>query len=121
MKNIITALLIINPAIIFLFWLAGMVVIEPVHNHFVQYGQNGGILPDLTQFIVDYRMFFMGISVLWSFISIKLYQILNNKKKEDQSKILLLYCMVSILIGFLVLIIFGLAAILPYLLVGVTV
>jgi hypothetical protein len=113
------ALLIINPIIMFLFWLAGMVVIASVHNHFVQYGGNGGTLPSLTQFIIDYRIYFVGISLLWSFISIRIYQILNDKKTEDQSKILLFYSMLSICTGFFMLIIFGLAAILPYLLVGV--
>ncbi|MCD4741153.1 MAG: hypothetical protein K8R67_01545 [Desulfobacteraceae bacterium] len=112
-------LLIINSIIMFLFWLAGIIVVTPAYNQFVQYGGSGRILPGLTQFIVNFRVFFVCVPIIWLFVSFWIYQILKNKQADDQLKILLLFSLLSIAVGFSMLIIFGIAAILPYLLIGV--
>ncbi|MCK5695456.1 MAG: hypothetical protein KAH62_02445 [Desulfobacula sp.] len=113
------ALLIINSIIMFFFWLAGIIVVTPAYNQFVQYGESGGIMPGLTQFIIDFRIFFAGAPIIWLFVSFGVYQIVKNRQGDDQLKILLLFSLLSIAVGFSMLIIFELAAILPYLLIGV--
>ncbi len=113
------ALLIINSIIMFLFWLAGIIVVTPAYNQFIQYGESGGILPSLTQFIVNFRVLFVCVPIIWLCVSFWIYQILKNRQAEDQLKILLLFSLLSIAVGFSMLIIFGIAAILPYLLIGV--
>ena len=118
-KIMTQALLIINSIIMFLFWLAGIIVVTPAYNQFVQYGESGGILPSLTQFIVNFRVFFVCVPIIWLCVSFWIYQILKNRQAEDQLKILLLFSLLSIAVGFSMLIIFGIAAILPYLLIGV--
>ena len=113
------ALLIINSIIMFLFWLAGIIAVTPAYNQFVQYGESGGVLPSLTQFVIDFRISFAGVPIIWIFVSFWIYQILKNRQADDQLKILLFFCLLSVTIGFSMLIIFGIAAILPYLLIGV--
>lgn len=111
-------ILTFNVILMFLFCCACQLVVTPAYNQFVQYGDSGNVLPSFTQFVVDYRFFFFLIPVLWSVLSFKIHKILQNKEIEEQTQTLLLYSLVSISCGFLLIIFFTLAGILPYLNIG---
>lgn len=110
-------ILIFNVLIIFLFWIACLVIITPAYNHFIQYG-TGGLLPSLTQFAIDARFFFLIIPILWSIISFWIFKKIRWKEKKEQVELLLLFSMITMTSGLLLLIFFGISGILPYLMVG---
>lgn len=112
-------ILIFNVLIIFLFWIACLVIITPAYNHFIQYGAGGLLLPSLTQFAIDIRSFLLIIPILWAIFSLWVFKKIRGKKKEDQVESLLLFSMITIAAGLLLLIFFGISGILPYLMIGV--
>jgi len=111
-------ILTFNVILMFLFCCACQLVVTPAYNQFVQYGNRGSILPFLTQFVVDLRFFSFLIPVLWSVLSFKIHKVIQKKKIEEQTQALLLYSLVTISCGFLLIIFFTLAGILPYLKIG---
>lgn len=112
-------ILIFNVIIMFLFWLACMVTITPAYNHFIQYGETGSLLPYLTQLAIDARFFLLFIPILLIIISCWAFKSIREKQKENQLQFLLFFIMLSISSGFLILIFYGIAGILPYLKIGV--
>ncbi len=112
-------ILIFNIIIMFLFCLACIVTITPAYNHFIQYGETGNILPSLTQLAIDARFFLLFIPVIWVAISFWVFKIIRKKQKEKQLQFLLFFIMLSISSGFLMLVFYGMAGILPYLKIGV--
>ena len=111
-------ILVINVVIMFLFWCAGLIFVTPAYNHFVQYGNAGDVLPSFTQCIVDFRFFMFLIPMLWIFLSFKVQKKIQNKKSGEQIKILLLFSLTTLSGGLMMIIIFALAGILPYLKIG---
>jgi len=109
---------IFNVIIMFLFWLACMVTITPAYNHFIQYGKTGSILPLLTQLAIDTRLLLLCIPFFWIIISFWVYRRIRGRQKENQLQFVLFFNMLSISTGFLMLILYGLAGILPYLMIG---
>ncbi len=109
------AILIFNVIIMFLFWLACMVIIAPAYNHFIQYGETGSLLPHLTQLAIDARFFLLIIPILWIIISFWIFKTIREKQKKNRLQFLLFFIMLSISSGFLMLIFYGMAGILPYL------
>lgn len=112
-------ILIFNVIIMFLFWLACIVVITPAYNHFVQYDETGSLLPSLTQLAIDARFFLLFMPILWIIISFWVFKTIREKQKENQLQSFLFFIILSISSGFLMLIIYGIAGILPYLKIGV--
>ncbi len=112
------AILLLNVITMFLFWLACMVMVALAYNHFIQYGETGGLLPVLTQIAIDRRLVLLFMPILW-IISFWVYKTIRKKQKELQLQFLLLFLMVSMSAGFLMLIFYGTAGILPYLKIGV--
>ncbi len=112
---------IFNVIIMFLFWSACMVTITPAYNHFIQYGETGGMLPVLTQLAIDARFFMLSIPFFWAIISFWVYRRIRERQKENQFIFVLFFAMLSISTGFLMLIFYGLAGILPFLMIGVDV
>ncbi|MCK5662583.1 MAG: hypothetical protein KAI17_03805 [Thiotrichaceae bacterium] len=110
----------LNTIIMFLFWLACWVAITPAYNNFIQYGETGSILPYLTQLAIDVRVFLLFIPVLWIVISFLVFKTIRKKQNETRLQFLLFFIMLSISSGFLMLIFYGIAGILPYLKIGVT-
>jgi len=58
------AILLLNVITMFLFWLACMVMVALAYNHFVQYGETGGLLPVLTQIAIDCRLVLLFMPIL---------------------------------------------------------
>lgn len=106
-----------NIILMFLFWLVGIVAITPAYNHFIQYGDGKG-LPILTQFAIDIRFYAVCLPILWVFISNSIFKITQAKQKEHQIEILMFFILLSLTIGILMILFFGIAGILPYLKIG---
>ena len=113
------AILMFNAIIMLLFWLACMVVITPAYNHFVQYGETGGILPYLTQLAIETRFPLLVVPVFWIILSSWVFRRIRDKEKEDQVQFVLFFLVLSVSSGFLMLVLYGIAGILPYLKIGV--
>ena len=111
-------ILISNVVLMFLFWCACQLAVTPAYNQFVQYGDSGNVLPFFTQLVIDSRFFFLLIPILWIALSFKIHKIIQKKKMEAQIQALLLCSLVTISGGFLMIIFFTLAGILPYLKIG---
>ncbi len=109
---------IFDVIIMFLFWLACMVTIAPAYNHFIQYGKTGSVLPLLTQLAIDTRFFLLCIPFFWIIISFWIYKRIRGSHKENQLQFVLFFTILSILTGLLMLILYGLAGVLPYLMIG---
>jgi hypothetical protein len=109
---------IFNIIILFFFWLAGILSITPAYNHFIQYG-DGGELPVLTRVAIDMRFLSVGIPIAWAVISVPIFKTIQTRPKEHQQEFILLFILVSIASGFLMLLFYGIAAILPYLKIGI--
>jgi len=109
---------IFNIIILFLFWFAGVLAITPAYNHFIQYG-DGGELPILTRVAIDMRFFSVGIPIVWTIISVPIFKMIQTRPKEHQQEFILLFILLSVASGFLMLLFFGIAAILPYLKIGI--
>ena len=112
---------IFNVIIMFLFWLACMVTITPAYNHFIQYGEAGRILPVLTQLAIDARFYLLCIPSFWGILSFWVCRRIREMQKEKQLQFVLFFAMLSMSTGFLMLILYGLAGILPYCMIGVDV
>ncbi len=112
-------ILIFNIVIMFLFLLACWVIITPAHNHFIQYGATGSVLPYLTQIAIDARFFLLLIPILWIAISFRGFKKIG-KQKESSLQGLMLFILVSLSAGFIMVIFYGMAGILPYLKIGAT-
>ena len=111
-------ILISNVVLMFLFWCACQIVVTPAYNHFVQYGNIGDVLPFFTQLVVDSRFLFLLIPILWLVLSFKIHKIIQKKKIGEQIQALLLFSLVTLSGGLMMIIIFTLAGILPYLKIG---
>jgi fatty acid desaturase len=110
-------ILIFNVLIMFLFWISCLIIITPAYNRFIQYG-SGEILSSLTQLAVDIRIYLFLLPLLWAIISYRVFNTIRNEKKEKQVESLLLFSMITLTTGLLILVFFGIAGILPYLLIG---
>lgn len=115
----VSAIIFINCLIITLAWFGCLVIVTPAFNHFVQYG--AGVLPQLTKTLVDFRFFFGLVPVLWVITGFLLNRKLSDRSLKDAMPPLLLFSVLTLAAGLLMLVVFGLAGILPYLKIGVAV
>ena len=81
-------ILIFNVIIMLLFWLACLATITPAYNHFIQYGEAGGILPYLTQLAIDARFLLPFIPILHIIMSFWVFKKIREKQKENQLQFL---------------------------------
>jgi len=114
-------ILTFNVILMVFFCCACQLVVTPAYNQFVQYGNTGDSLPFLTQFIVDSRYFFFLIPILWVGLSFKVHSIIKKKDIAKQTQILLFCSLVTISIGLVMVSLFALSGILPYLMISTAV
>jgi hypothetical protein len=99
----------------YIFWLAGLVVVTPAYNHFVRYGRVGENLPLPTAIAVSFRLMAVVIPVAWTVLVFFLLKLLRNKAAERRAELLLAFTLATLIIGLFVLLFFLLAGILPFL------
>lgn len=109
------AILFANALLMYIFWLAGLVVVTPAYNHFVRYGQVGDNLPLPTAIAISFRLMAVVIPVAWSFLTFFILKLLRNKSAERRMELLLAFTLSTLIIGLFVLLFFLLAGILPFL------
>lgn len=112
--------LVANVLLMVLFLLASQIAIAPAYNHFVQYPANGGdmVLPAITQTIFSVRKLAIALPCLWTLIPFFVYRSFKHKSTADRNEFLMAFTAITLLVGFSLLVYFGLAGILPYLKIG---
>ena len=112
-------IIITNALVMFLFWIASELAIAFAYNHFVQYPEGGVIaLPLVTAIALSVRRLSVTVPIAWSLVSFFYYKFTKKKTPADRNEYLLIFTVITILVGFAMLIFFGLAGILPYLKIG---
>jgi hypothetical protein len=99
----------------YIFWLAGLVVVTPAYNHFTLYGQLGDNLPLPTAIAISFRLMAVVIPVAWTVLVLFLLKMLRSKAAERRAELLLAFTLATLIIGLFVLLFFLLAGILPFL------
>lgn len=112
------AILLANALLMYIFWLAGLVVVTPAYNHFVRYGQAGDNLPLPTAAAFSFRLMAVVIPAAWTVLTLFILKLLRNKPAERRVEILLAFTLATLIVGLFVLLFFLLAGILPFLQIG---
>lgn len=102
----------------FLFWGICQIVITPAYNHFIQYGEYGGVLPSYTALAIGSRHYLLALPLSAAIILLLVYCRYREEEKIHQCQIGIFCSLATITIGLLATAVYGLAAILPYLYVG---
>ena len=112
--------LIVNALILFGFWLTGAIAISPAFNRFVLYTDGKPVfqLPLLTATVCEIRFSSIIMPVIWLIVSLCFMIWLDGKNETDRTKWVQLHTSVSIFCGLIILIVFSLAGVLPFLLIG---
>ena len=112
------ATILANVLLMYLFWLAGLIMVTPAYNHFMRYGQAGDRLPQPTVIAISLRVVAVGIPMVWTVLSFFIFKILRTKAVERRVEFLLAYTMATLVVGFFILLFFSLSGILPFLQIG---
>lgn len=112
--------IIVNNFILFGCYLIGAVAVTPAYNHFVQYadGVSPENLPVLTATICSIRFSGIIIPVLWLMFSLIFMIRLKNRQGPVLNQWVQLHTSVSILSGIIIVFVYSLAGILPFLKIG---
>lgn len=107
----------VNVLIVFVFWLAGFLVLSPAFNHFIQYTETNGteVLPVFTSFIFSLRFFSLLIPLVWLVVSTVLMNRSRSGTQLDRLELVQLHTSLSVLIGLTLFLVFALAGTLPFL------
>lgn len=111
---------ITNAFLMVLFWIASRIAIALAYSNFVEYPSNGDViaLPMITRLALAAFRFAVAIPMVWALVSFVIYKFTRKKTTADRNEILIAFTSVTIFLGFLMLVFFGLAGILPYLRIG---
>jgi hypothetical protein len=109
-----------NVLILILLWLLSMVIITPAYNHLVQYAETQMALPILTDYAIQLRYLIGIIPLSWAVLSIVYGKWLSKQADGKLGQCLVAHTSITLVIGFAMLVIFSLAAILPILKIGET-
>lgn len=114
---------ILNIFIMSFFWLAGRLAITPAYNHFIQYPETPGYiaLPIMTKAAASVINVAVILPIIWIFVAFILYRFLRKQNPADRNEHLLAFTLITLCVGFLMLLFFGLAGILPFLQIGAAV
>lgn len=115
--------IIANALYMILFWIAGDLVLALAYNHFVQYPEVGGAiaLPLVTRIALSARKFTAVLPIVWAIASFFIYKFSEKKTTSERNEYLLVFTSITIFVGFSTLLFFGLAGLLPYLLIGIVI
>lgn len=108
-----------NVLLLILLWLLSVVVITPAYNVFVQYGSYPEVLPRPTGIAIRYRILAGLFPLCWAIATVIMGKWLAEKPIEICNEYVSLHTSVTIFTGLALLLYFSLAAILPFLLIGV--
>ncbi len=103
-----------NILVLLLLWLLSQVAVTPSHNLLVQYAEAGVSLPILTDFAFRIQRLTAIIPLLWIVFTFILGSKLQKQTAEKRNGWLSLHSSVSLCIGFLLVIFFSIAGILPF-------
>ena len=112
------AILLANVLLMYVFWLAGLVVVTPAYTHFVRYSQAGEALPLPTAIALSFRLMAVVIPAAWTVLAFFILKLLRDKPAERRVELLLAFTLATLLIGLFILLFFLLAGILPFLQIG---
>jgi hypothetical protein len=123
LKNMWKITIALNAVIMILFFLASELAIALAYNHFIQYPETDGsiALPLVTEVVLDLRKAIIVVPIVWAVFSYFLYRVIGRKAVDDRNDYLLAFSLITIAVGLLMLLFFGLAGILPYHKIGVVV
>ena len=104
-----------NVLVMLLSWLASLQAIALTHNRFVQYPETGKavVLPMVTTVALFLRSYSAGLPAAWMVLSVLVYGNVKNKPAADRNEFLLAYTLVTVIVGFSMLLFFNVAAKLP--------
>ncbi|MBN1849465.1 MAG: hypothetical protein JW932_12860 [Deltaproteobacteria bacterium] len=103
-----------------LFFIASELAVALAHNHFVQYAESDGpmVLPLITDMVLSLRKAMILSPLLWGGFSYLVYRFVREKGTAERNEVLLAFSLITIAVGLLMLIFFGLGGILPYYRIG---
>ena len=108
--------IIANALMMVLFWLASLLSVAIAHNRFVQYTPNKGpmALPLPTELALSTQLWAGILPLAWIILSFVIWKKVKNKESESRSEYLLAFTVVTMAIGFSMLIFFALAGTMPF-------
>ena len=108
--------IIANAFMMGLFWLASLLSVAFAYNRFVQYPPTKAsmALPLPTELALSTQLWAGLIPLAWIILSYVIWRKVRDKKPESRSEYLLAFTMVTMTIGFAMLIFFALAGMQPF-------
>ena len=108
--------IITNALMMVLFWLASLLSVAIAYNRFVQYPPNKGpmALPLPTELALSTQLWAGIFPLIWIVLSYVIWKKIKNIEPESRSEFLLAFTLVTMAVGFAMLIFFILAGTLPF-------
>ena len=110
--------IVVNNLLMVIFWVLSLLLVAFAHNRFVQYPTGEVSLPIPTEIALSCQTWLGLISLLWIGVSAWVWKKVEALQPDLRNEYLLTYTMLTICVGLLQVVLFGLAGILPFLLIG---
>lgn len=107
-----------NVLMLVLFWMLAMMAIAPAHNQLVVYAETDLALPMLTDFAIRTRFLSGFVPVTWALLAIPVGRWLGKQNDSKRIEGLMAHVVASIVVGLVLLFMYGLAGVLPVLKIG---